>query len=195
MFYEFLWNIPWNHHFPLWNQHFFHGETPKPRQRHCTTSRASARDRPKLSVPAQLIPWDSRTILRQFYCKNKGRTIFLGKRMVELCWTIKIYIYISKISMKNKNHCSWVEIFCGFIWKWLGLSERYLGLWSQALLFGNGVYSSIPTYFELNFLNYSHSCPRIKNPSLINWGGSFQIVMICDLLLKWYPENRHLGMT
>ena len=32
--------------------------------------------------------------LRQFYCKNKGRTIFLGKRMVELCWTIKISIYI-----------------------------------------------------------------------------------------------------
>ena len=132
--------------------------------------------------------WGSSTV------KTKVELFFWANEWLNYVELSK-YIYISKISMKNKNHCSWVEIFCGFIWKWLGLSERYLGLWSQALLFGNGVYSSIPTYFELNFLNYSHSCPRIKNPSLINWGGSFQIVMICDLLLKWYPENRHLGMT
>ena len=58
--------------------------------------------------------------LRQFYCKNKGRTIFLGKRMVELCWTIKISIYIYGAALATTppppHQWVWVDSIVWFFW-------------------------------------------------------------------------------
>lgn len=142
--------------FPLWNQHFFHGETPRRRGKDIArpvehqlgigqSCRFTGANSWFHGIPGRF--------LRQFYCKkHTGRTIFLGKRHG---WTMlnyqnqHIYIYISaksawktRIIVASFFSLLWIH----FLWKWLGDFPR--GSWeydpSRVFVWESPVYPGDP---------------------------------------------------